>query len=199
MSMFSRFFRPAASARVPHQLYGSVVTQSRLPEFFTVTGFPDTVTGRFDVLSLHLFLITRRMTREEGNIAASLNQEVFDAFVVDLDRAMRQLGIGDTSVPKKKKKLVRSYYACIEAFSDALDNEDSATLETRLAARYDLDENGADAKLGGPRSRIMAAYMLRAASHLDAQPLAQFMEGELHWPPAPQNADNETLPRGVEE
>ncbi len=122
--MFSRLFGKSRSHEVPQQLYGTVVTQARQPVFFTHYGFADSVTGRFDVLALHLYLFSRRLVREDTDTSQSLNQEVFDYFTADTDRALRELGVGDTSVPKRKKKMIRTFYALVEEFGPALDAAD---------------------------------------------------------------------------
>lgn len=182
--MFSRFFRPASAARVPHELYGSVVAQARLPVHFIEHGFPDTVTGRFDVLALHVYLLSRRLVRAQDDVAASLNQEVFDAFVADLDRALRQLGIGDLSVPKRKKKLVRGYYAAIAAFDPALDAEDADELARIAETRYGLNgaSQGGHEGQGDASARHFADYLLETARHLDRQEMDRILDGHLDWP-----------------
>ncbi len=53
--MFARLFKRLPANDVPQELYGSVVAQARQPVFFTDYGFHDTVTGRFDLVALHLF------------------------------------------------------------------------------------------------------------------------------------------------
>jgi len=79
--MLSAFFKKSSSTIPPQQLYGSVMAQARLPEFFIDFSMPDTVMGRFDVLSLHIYLLARRFREEGSPIAMDLSQEVFDFFV----------------------------------------------------------------------------------------------------------------------
>ena len=103
--MFATLFKPRAQDRTGQQLYGTVMAQSREPWFFAKLNVPDTVMGRFDMLALHVYMLARRLARETDETSRVLNQQVFDIFVADLDRALRELGIGDTSVPKRKKKI----------------------------------------------------------------------------------------------
>ena len=95
--------------------------------------------GRFDVLALHTYLVSRRLAREDAAAARTLNQEVFDLFVHDLDRALRELGVGDTSVPKRKKKMVRSFYGQIDDFDNVLDDRNLQALKPLVARRYYAD------------------------------------------------------------
>lgn len=169
--MLSRLFGSRRSHEVPQQLYGSVVAQARQPAFFTRFGFEDSVTGRFDVLALHIYLFSRRLVRHDDSTAESLNQEVFDYFTADIDRALRELGVGDTSVPKRKKKLIRTFYALVEEFSQPLDDNDPEILRQRIASRFPDSDTG-----------LLADYVARAATDLDACPFDEILKGRITFP-----------------
>ena len=136
--MFAGLFKRSRAHEVPQELYGSVVAQARLPVFFTDFGFEDTVTGRFDVVLLHLFLLSRRLVREDTPLSQSLNQEIFDHFTEETDRALRELGVGDTTVPKRKKKMIHSFYALVQDLSGPLDqsSKTSEGLAQLVSARF---------------------------------------------------------------
>jgi cytochrome b pre-mRNA-processing protein 3 len=40
----------------------------------------------------------------------ALAQDIVDAFFEDVDHSIRELGIGDTGVPKRMKKFARMFY-----------------------------------------------------------------------------------------
>ncbi len=48
------------------KLYGAIVAQARLPVFYQRLGVPDTLEGRFLVLSLHLFAVLHRLKAERA-------------------------------------------------------------------------------------------------------------------------------------
>jgi len=131
--------------------------------------------GRFDMLALHTYMLARRMVAEGDDICRALNQEIFDLFVADIDRALRELGIGDTSVPKRKKKMVRSFYGQIEDFDAPLDARNRMVLEQRIVERYFSGASDGDA-------RHLARYMLETDQALRDQPVADLLSGELTWP-----------------
>lgn len=158
---------------IPAEIYGMVVAQAREPVFFTDFAIPDTVMGRFDVLALHTYLISRRLAGEGTEAARTLNQEVFDLFVHDLDRALRELGVGDTSVPKRKKKMVRSFYGQIDDFDGVLDEGDLKALEPLVAHRYYSGEGDAG---------NLARYMIAADQKLQDTPYAEIASGRIEWP-----------------
>lgn len=176
--MFSRIFGRSRSHEVPQQLYGTVVAQARQPVFFTRYGFADSVTGRFDVLALHLFLFSRRLVREDTDTARSLNQEVFDYFTADTDRALRELGVGDTSVPKRKKKMIRTFYALVEEFGPALDTEDPGAVREQVGRRFDGEDQD-DACLNA-----LSGYIMAAAAELDKIPAESIYKGIIAYPNA---------------
>lgn len=171
--MLSFLFKKSKSDTIPQQLYGGLMAQSRMPFFYADLGVPDTVMGRFDMLALHTYLMARRLKAEDSEIANSLSQDIFDLFVADIERALRELGIGDTTVPKRKKKMVRSFYGQIDDFDAAMNEEDAVGLSKNAAQRY-LTE-------GGGNSDGLAAYMLSQEANLLKQPSKGIFRGQLAW------------------
>ena len=82
------------------KLYGAIVAQARLPVFYQELGVPDRLEGRFLVLSLHLFAVLHRL-KAEGGDALDLAQELTDRFSADMETVLREISIGDLSIPKK--------------------------------------------------------------------------------------------------
>ena len=188
--MIFNIFKRRDRSPIPQQLYGGLVAQARNPVFFTRYGFADTVTGRFDCLALHMFLFSRRMKFEEAANAAELGQDVFDRFVENLDQALRELGIGDQSVPKRKKKLVHTFYGQIEDFDPPLTAGDRPALQKAVAARFFSSGEGAaepsstegGASEGAVHAALITDYIFTAAAALDNIPASKIMSGKLDWP-----------------
>lgn len=177
--LFSRFSlvgpKSGASSDVPQQIYGGLVAQSRNPAFYMRYGIADTVMGRFDMLCLHVFLLSNRLAEEADPAARELGQEVFDCFVDDIDRALREIGIGDTSVPKRKKKLVRGFYGQVDDFAAPIAAGDAAGLAKAAARRFFGSETS-------PAADILANYMLRAHRRLKSIPFATIAAAGAGWP-----------------
>ena len=74
-------------------------------------GVPDTVNGRFDLLLLHLWLMLRRLKSAAGG--AALSQALFDHFCNDMDDNLREMGVGDLTVPKKMQAFGEAFYGRI--------------------------------------------------------------------------------------
>lgn len=173
--MFSFFTKSESAPSIPDLVYGAVVAKARDPEFFTSAGVPDTVMGRFDMLALHVYLFSRRMKQLGDERALHLGQDVFDAFVADIERALRELGIGDTTVPKRKKRMVRSFYGQIEDFDALMDAKDADALTKAAGERYLNDGEALGAKM-------LSNYMLAADQLLSDTFFSELSNGRVNFP-----------------
>ena len=100
-------------------LYGRIAALARDPEIFTAFGVADTVEGRFEVLALHMALVLRRLGQLPPP-ADSVAQDLTDHFFLALDGALREIGYGDTGVPKRMKELAKGFYGRAAAYEAAL-------------------------------------------------------------------------------
>ncbi len=99
-------------------IYGMIVTQAREPLFYRDLGVPDTVNGRFDLLVLHLWMVLRRMKPMAAG--ADLSQALFDRFCEDMDANLREMGVGDVTVPKRMRAFGEAFYGRVAAYDFAL-------------------------------------------------------------------------------
>ena len=116
---FSQFRKPRLPVRgTIEAIYGMIVAQAREPVFYRDWGVPDTVNGRFDLLLLHLWLVLRRLkSMEEGG--AGLSQALFDHFCEDMDDNLREMGVGDLTVPKRMRAFGEAFYGRAAAYDQA--------------------------------------------------------------------------------
>ena len=101
-------------------LYNVIVTHSRRPLFYTVLGVPDTVNGRYDVIMLHAYIVMKRL-KAIGKEARTTSQALFDLMFADMDKNLREMGVGDLSVGKKIKAMATAYYGRIKAYDEGLE------------------------------------------------------------------------------
>ena len=66
--MFKRLFGGDRNANraITDALYGQIVAAARQPVFYSDWNVPDTPLGRFEMLSLHMFLFQHRLRGEAG-------------------------------------------------------------------------------------------------------------------------------------
>ncbi|MGZ6023253.1 MAG: ubiquinol-cytochrome C chaperone family protein [Rhizomicrobium sp.] len=156
-------------------LYGVIVAQARLPSFYVRYGVPDTVDGRFDLIVLHLFLATERAIRDPAALG-TLPSALFDRFCVDLDHNLREMGVGDLTVPRRMKGYAEAFYGRGEAYRKAFADNDRAALSAALA-RNVFGRDEAD-----DESVRLADYVFEAAASLGEQKADAIMQGKLSFP-----------------
>ena len=116
---FNHFRKPRIAAPgTIEAIYGMIVAQAREPLFYRDLGVPDTVNGRFDLLLLHLWLVLRRLKSVGSGTA--LSQALFDHFCTDMDDNLREMGVGDQSVPKRMREFGEAFYGRTTAYDMAL-------------------------------------------------------------------------------
>jgi cytochrome b pre-mRNA-processing protein 3 len=175
--MFQRLFRGARGANrsITEALYASIVAAARQERFYSDWFVPDTPLGRFEMLSLHMFLFQHRMRHEQG-AARDIAQNLIDDFFTDVDHSLRELGIGDLGVPKRMKKLARMYYGRTAAYGEALDKGDEEALKAALARNIRPDA------ASWPESGQLARYVLLSARDLAAQDAGTISSGKVIYP-----------------
>lgn len=161
--------KPATEA--VYAVYSAIVAQSRQPRFYADWGVPDTVTGRFDMISLHLALLFRRMRSDDSRVK-SFSQALFDLFFRDMDRSLREMGAGDLAVPKKIQKMGNIFYGLLANLNEALDRNDPDEVEAVLARN--LFEEGMAQSV--PE---LVRYVLAEAAKLETQPLEAIIAGRV--------------------
>jgi cytochrome b pre-mRNA-processing protein 3 len=112
---FNHFWKPRLAPRgTIEAIYGMIVTQAREPLFYQSLSVPDTVNGRFDLLLLHLWMVLRRLRTAAGG--AKLSQALFDRFCDDMDGNLREMGVGDLTVPKRMQAFGEAFYGRSAAY-----------------------------------------------------------------------------------
>ena len=117
-------------------LYEVIVTQARRIEFYEDLGVPDTVSGRFDLIVLHMFFVMRRLKKEQDK-GLALSQALFDCMFADMDKNMRETGVGDLAVGKNIRSLASAFYGRIKAYEDCLENNKDELSNVIIRNVYD--------------------------------------------------------------
>jgi cytochrome b pre-mRNA-processing protein 3 len=171
-----RLFRPRFHDVTIDSLYGVIVAQARVPDFYEEFGVADSVDGRFELIVLHLALVTGRLGREAKG--AALARALIDRFGRDMDHNLREMGVGDLAVPKKMKRMFEALYGRTRAYQSALQN---GLIQTRADALEAALARNVFGGRGGDVGRL-AAYVRRAARELDAADGGQILVGRLAFP-----------------
>jgi len=158
-------------------VYGAIVEQARKPAFYGAVGVPDTATGRFSMVALHGFLAMDRLGREPE--ARNFSQDLFDLMFADMDRNLREMGVGDLSVGKKVKNLAQYFYAMAAACREGLKGGSNA-LDGPLRQYVYQDIEPAVGALAA-----FATYMRASEALLTEQDAAAIAGGKIAFAPPP--------------
>src|ERR1700757_4932293 len=128
--MIFPLFRRNARPHTISTLYGTIVAQARLPCFYRDYVVPDTINGRFDLIVLHLAVALDRLAADPK--LRQLGQSLFDRFCQDMDHNLREMGVGDLSVPKEMQRMGEAFYGRAQAYRAALAAPGQETLVEAL-------------------------------------------------------------------
>ncbi|MFB0613863.1 ubiquinol-cytochrome C chaperone family protein [Aurantiacibacter poecillastricola] len=136
MSFVSRFLGIRKDPREAlRPLWHGLVGVSREEEWYADCGVADTVEGRFDMITLVLSLVLLRM--EKSETLAPQTGLLTELFVEDMDRQLRDSGVGDLMVGKNMGKLMSALGGRLGALRENL-GESDAQLATILARNISL-------------------------------------------------------------
>jgi cytochrome b pre-mRNA-processing protein 3 len=127
---FRRTGKKNGSSGPARRLHAEATAQSRRPEFYRTMGAPDTVDGRFELLTLHIVLLLDRLKDQPA-----VRQDLFDTYVSDLDGALREMGTGDLSMGRRMKQLGQVFYGRAAAFDAAFKSLPDNTKLREVIAR----------------------------------------------------------------
>ena len=176
--IFRLFRKETEQEKTANLLYDAIVAQARQPDFYHAFQVEDSLTGRFEMIVLHAYMLFHRL-RDEDKEALELGQAVFDRFFRDMDDSLREIGVGDLSVPKKIKKMAQSFYGRVEAY-DAARADSTDALADALARNIFPECDGK-----GVEAQLLAHYVLENAKTLAAQPMSALASGDLSFADIP--------------
>lgn len=181
--MILGLFRRSTNTLVVDRLYRAIVAAARRPALYADLAVPDTFEGRFECLTLHAALVLRRL-KDAPAPGPDMAQDLTDSVFVHLDRMLREMGVGDTSVPKRMKVMAEAFGGRCAAYEDAFRSD---TLARALARNV---------YAGCHDGVALSRYVSTCANRLDDTPLHVFAEGTLPFPdPAAYAARDDRAPR----
>ena len=117
LSFLKRLFGDGAERAALRPLYRAVVGAARDPRWYREGGVPDTLDGRFDMVTALLAFVLLRLEQVGAHRESALLTEVF---VDDMDSTLRQIGIGDFVVGKHVGGMMGALGGRLGAFRAAL-------------------------------------------------------------------------------
>ena len=166
--------RAGERKRLVDGLFASLSARAREPFFFRNLHVPDTIDGRFDLLTLHAWLVLERLGDDEDR---ELSQELINAIFVQFDESLRDLGVGDIGIGHRVKKMAGAFYGRLKAYGEAADADELASAILRNVYRGD-----------GRAANSAAALAAYAANARETLRTASAAGGSLDFGPIPERA-----------
>lgn len=118
--MFSWLNRKKVDPEIVSRWRDAVTAAAREPEPYLRQWVPDTLYGRFNMVSLVATLAMRRLRTvggEGGLISKGLSERLFS----DFDHSLREHGVGDSSIARRIRKMGEEFFGLAKAVDAALE------------------------------------------------------------------------------
>lgn len=172
-------FKPRYSERVGANLYALCVEQSRQPIFYLEYGIADEIGSRFEFLSLHIIMIMSFL-KSKSEQADEVSQGLLDAFMLGLDTTLREQGVGDISVAKKMKPLIKTIYSRLKSWDEFFQlNPKSQEMRDYLSQTLYAGNEGTKVENLTQKINVILDYLyeMRLGFKLD-----DLINGKIEWP-----------------
>lgn len=166
-----------ARRKLARALYAKCVEQARLPIFYSELKVPDTFDGRFELVALHAGMLMARLSECEPD-GGKLSQAVFDDMFVNMDQTCREIGIGDLSVPRHIKRMMKALKGRTLTYIQAMESgEMNDAVARNLYGTVARPPDGVLAAMSG--------YVVELRAALAAQNYESFSAGRVSFPQPP--------------
>lgn len=170
----SAIFGRRQGASQASDLYLAIVAQARQSGFYEVLGVPDTLDGRFEMIVVHAVMVMRGL-RSAGSEGKAIAQSLFDEMFADMDRSLRELGVGDLGVGRRVKSMASAFYGRAEAYEKGLDGPEGVLEDAITRNLYGTASPAAQ------QAADMASYVRREVAALSKLDGTDLLEGRVRF------------------
>ena len=133
----------------------------------------DDVDGRFDVLSLVVILVMRRLKSLDES-GKALSQDLFDSMFADMDLSLREMGAGDIGVSKRVRAMAEAFMGRLSTYVTAIDEDDREAFSAALVRNLFRGNEAID-----PLANGLVDYLLDLSKEIDTLPAKALLAGQL--------------------
>ena len=148
-------------------LFDAVTAEARRPYWYVDGAVPDTLDGRFAVLSTVAAILLIRLERE-GAAGDAASVALTERFIQVMESEHRELGLGDPTLGKTVRKLVAMLANRTDLWRDAEADWVEATRESLYKG-----------EVSGTALHHSADALRDWARRVDAAPLAELEQGQI--------------------
>ncbi len=152
-------------------LYAAIVAETRRANWYRAGAVPDSIDGRFAVLSSLLALADIRLG-QGGEAARALAPRLAERFIADMDVQMREAGFGDPGLGKQVRMMVGSLASRVERWQRVIE-QGGQWGEAVVPSLYRDDPPDDEAVAAG--SDLLRGYWERLGQAKDAE----LVEGQI--------------------
>ena len=156
--------------------YQKIVNVSRNKVFYTKLNIPDTLDGRFDLLSLFSIILIFSLSKS-GKKGIELSQILFDKIFLDLDLSLRELGAGDAGVHIKIKNMISSYMGRQKAYCICFENDNYIELEKSIIRNIYRNVNEYDIE-----PKLLVKYCKKCIYKFNDKNIEYFISRKFNFP-----------------
>tara|TARA_S200000501_G_C20793762_1_gene730772 strand:- start:375 stop:926 length:552 start_codon:yes stop_codon:yes gene_type:complete len=129
--IYNYFFLPQKIDKKIKIIYDQIISQSRIKEIYSKFGINDTLEGRFDFIILHYSMIMIKIN-SFGKVGEDVSQKLFDLFMEDIDKNLREIGVSDIKIGKEVKKMSSAVIGRYNAYNTAITSNNNEKLKDAL-------------------------------------------------------------------
>lgn len=171
--MLFKWLKNRAEKRQSYEnIYTLAANHARHPLFYQDYCVADSITGRYELLCLHVYLLLERLRHDENQ--RHISQALTEILVKELERAYRDNGFQDLSIPKNIKMLIAGFYERATSYKNAIAAQDLEQLAHNLNLYVYQGKNHSSVD---DRAIRLAIYTQAANDHLKTIPLDDFETG----------------------
>lgn len=123
MNWFAKKISPSqmSSKDIAACLYARAVERVRDPVFYKDYAIEDSPLGRFELLSLHLFILLRCLKERGGADASQVSQDMCNLFAADMDHSLRDIRVSEMKADRQYKKFIEGFYGRLVNYDTAIE------------------------------------------------------------------------------
>lgn len=175
-TMFRWFAERAARKEAAEKIYDAIVAQSRNPVFYVRCRVPDTLSGRFDMLVIHMFVVLQNL-KLGGREGELLGRDLIEAFIREMDSMVRDLGVRDVQVAKEVRKVANLFYGQLNLYTAAVEKKNRNALADAVGKSFQSGDDQAHVAADD-----LAEYIFASVKAIGEMPLNMLLQGSLRFP-----------------
>jgi cytochrome b pre-mRNA-processing protein 3 len=158
-------------------IYDKLIVQSRNPVFYTQMGVPDDLSGRYNMIVIHLLILFAATKGLDENDAHALRQRVFEKFIREMELMVRDFGVDAAHAQEEVRNIVNLCSKQIMAYDNAIASGDKRVLAGEIFTAFQQvqEDTQVDAD-------ALAGYILNAVASVRTQPRASILNGHIVFP-----------------